>query len=66
MKTKTAIVIGVLLVVGVLVVLQRRGASRHEYVNVGGESNQCECTKRIERTGGSWFSFFRKTGNDGN
>ncbi len=63
MKTKAAIVIGVLVVAAAFVVLQHRSATSYEFVNVGGESNQCECTKRIERTEDSWLSFLSKPGN---
>jgi hypothetical protein len=59
MKWKAAILIGLLVVAATLVVLQRGSASSYEFVNVGGESNECECTKRIERTDNWWSSLLK-------
>ncbi|GAF91023.1 unnamed protein product [marine sediment metagenome] len=50
MKRKLILLIGLSVMVTTLVLLKRGSAYNYEFVKVGGESNQCECTKRIEQT----------------
>ena len=59
-KAATLMGIGLLMVAATLAVLHRRSAGSYEFVNVGGESNQCECTKRLERKTDNWLSSLLK------
>lgn len=59
MKWQVALLIGPLVVVATLFVLKQQTAASHEFVAVGGESNQCECTKRLEPQDNWWASLLK-------
>ncbi len=59
MKTRLIILTSVFVVVlsaVTLGVVRHHSVNNHKFVKVGGESNQCECTYRIERSDDSWLS----------